>query len=374
MRYKIILPDYENSLLNLMAAIKEYYHLDNQFTPLSLCQPLLQDHFKNVVLVVLDGLGSAVLDTCFPNKDSFLHASKKGDFISTFPSTTTAAITTLLSTKAPSETAWIGWHQFFKEIDQDLILFKNRGYYDENYQPSYPVAPSALPYEDIFSMLKKENIRTEMIYPKWHEKGVEDFPAFCKQISTYCQQPQEKFIYAYWDEPDSSLHQFGVGSKPVKQLVQKLDKELQSLYENLPASSLVLVIADHGHINVKGINLYKDQDLCAMLTHLPSVESRATAFFVKPEYRFLFRQVFNRRYGRHFKLLTPHEIMRLGLLGPGEPHVRLFDFLGDYVAIATDCYCFYYKASKQKQKIFKSTHAGLTKQEMVIPLIGFFKK
>lgn len=201
MRYKIILPNYENSLLNLMAAIKEYYHLENTITPLALCQPLLQEPFKNVVLVVLDGLGSFILDTCYPQKDSFLHTHKKGDFLSTFPSTTTAAITTLLSTKAPSETGWIGWHQFFKEVDKDIILFKNTGYYDEAYQPEQLMAHGALPYEDIFSMLQKKKIKTEMVYPQWHEKGVENFPAFCKQIVHYCQQSDQKFIYAYWDDP-----------------------------------------------------------------------------------------------------------------------------------------------------------------------------
>lgn len=170
------------------------------------------------------------------------------------------------------------------------------------------------------------------------------------------------------------MHQFGVNSKQVKQVVTTLDKGLQSLYANLPPSSLVLVIADHGHVDVKGINLYKDSDLRGLLVRPPSIEARATAFYVQPAHHFMFKQIFNRRYGRHFKLLTPNEVVRLGLLGPGEPHPRLFDFLGDYMAIATDRYCFYYQENKQKQKIFKATHAGLTQQEMLVPLIGFYKK
>ena len=373
MRQTILYPDYKRSLVNLMASIFSFYHLDAYTTTLPLCDQLLTHPYEKIVLVVLDGLGSEVLDACFKEKKSFLHAHKVGDFLSVYPPTTTAAITSILSGKPPIETAWFGWHQYFQTVNCDLVLFKNSGYYDETFSLPPKVAETTLPYVSLFDLLSQKGIRNEVVYPQWHEKGVEDFRAFCQSIDSFVHVAGPGFLYAYWDEPDSTLHEHGVGSVAVNRLVQTMDQQLATLFTTLPDDALILIVADHGHINIRSINLYKDSDIRMMLERPPSIESRTTAFFVKPEYHFLFKQVFRRRYGKYFKLIASQEALAIGLFGPGKAHPKANSFLGDFLAIAVADYSFFYQDKKQRRGQFKATHAGITRSEMLIPLIALTK-
>lgn len=369
MKRSIVFPDYTNSLINLMASIKHYYGLAHDVPTLPMADAILNKKYTNVILMVLDGLGSYVLDKSFKKPSSFLHSKKVGDFLSVFPPTTTAAINSILSTKSPLATGWIGWHQYFKSIDNDIILFKNSGYYDETYHPNYPVANQELPYESILDMLPRVGTKTSSLHPAFREGGAENFNEFCQRVSCFCRGQDRKFLYAYWDEPDSTLHQYGVGSKKVKQLVDSMNERILKLYEEMDDETLIMIIADHGHANIKNLNLARDNEIKPLLTRKPSIEARATTFFVKEEYRFIFKQIFNHKYGQHFKLVDRHEIEQLGLFGPGVKHPRFDDFFGDYLAIAVDYYAFFYQEGVEKHKPFKATHAGMLAEEMVIPLI-----
>ena len=69
-------------------------------------------------------------------------------------------------------------------------------------------------------------------------------------------------------------------------------------------------------------------------------------------------------------LLTKEEVLELGLLGVGEQHKKVDDFLGNYVGVAIGSSIFrlqndYFEGKRVK----KSTHCGLTKDEMDVPVI-----
>lgn len=370
MSFRIRLPNYQQSLVNLTASILNYFGVSCDYQPLALCNPFLKEQDQTIILLVLDGLGSEVLDQCYPRQNSFFHRHNFGTYLSTFPPTTTAAITTLLSGKTPLETGWLGWHQYFHEIDQDIILFTNKNYYDSSKSITTFSSYQTLPYENIFDKLEKKGINTARFMPMWDQQyGVKDITSMCQSILHVIKDGFARFVYAYWDQPDHSLHDYGVGSKEVSKVVCDLEQHIAELAANLPPSATLFVTADHGHINVKGINLHQDQDLMAMLYRLPSIEARATAFFVNKEYHTLFRSVFNKRYGNLFKLLSYHEVIHMNLLGMNTPHFRLAEFVGDFLAVAIDTYCFYYDSKKKKSPVFKATHAGLTHFEMNIPLV-----
>jgi len=73
-------------------------------------------------------MGVNILDKHL-NKKSFLKRHKIKDIASIFPPTTVSATTTLISGKLPGETGWIGWNQYFSEIDHHVVLFRNQDYY-----------------------------------------------------------------------------------------------------------------------------------------------------------------------------------------------------------------------------------------------------
>ena len=102
MEQKIVLPDYENSVLNLINSILKYYNVETKYDGLSVLDEKLKNKYKNIVLIVLDGMGEEILNLTSPN--GFLKSNQKSVITSVFPSTTTAAMTTYYSGKPPIET------------------------------------------------------------------------------------------------------------------------------------------------------------------------------------------------------------------------------------------------------------------------------
>ena len=98
----IVLPDYENSILNLINSILHYYHVETKYKGIDVLDKRLERKYKNIVLIILDGMGENILNTFSPNGFFKKHEEKK--ITSIYPSTTTAAMTTYYSGKPPVET------------------------------------------------------------------------------------------------------------------------------------------------------------------------------------------------------------------------------------------------------------------------------
>ena len=99
---KIVLPDYENSILNLINSILHYYHVETKYKGIDILDKKLEKKYKNIVLIILDGMGENILNRISPN--GFLKKHQERKITSVYPSTTTAAMTTYYSGKPPIET------------------------------------------------------------------------------------------------------------------------------------------------------------------------------------------------------------------------------------------------------------------------------
>ena len=63
------------------------------------------------------------------DKNDFLVKNVRRPISSVYPSTTVAATTVATSGLPPVSSGWIGWHQYFKEYDEDFIMFFDSSYY-----------------------------------------------------------------------------------------------------------------------------------------------------------------------------------------------------------------------------------------------------
>ncbi len=99
---KIVLPNYENSILNLINSILKYYNVETQYNGLKILDEELKKQYRNIALIILDGMGESILNLTSPN--GFLKENQKSIITSIFPSTTAAAMTTYYSGKPPIET------------------------------------------------------------------------------------------------------------------------------------------------------------------------------------------------------------------------------------------------------------------------------
>ena len=68
--------------------------------------------------------------------------------------------------------------------------------------------------------------------------------------------------------------------------------------------------------------------------------------------------------------MAREEALARRLFGPGPLHEKADDFLGDYLALATGARAIYYQATGgEPHGKMIGHHAGLTDEEMLVPLI-----
>jgi len=115
MKPKLRLPNYSGgSIVNLMSSIGGAFGWKSFYSNLDLLSPKEIKKYKNVVLIVVDGLGYEYLRE--NGNGSFLKENLKGFMTSVFLPTTSCVIPTFLTGEAPQQHAYTGWHMNLKEI------------------------------------------------------------------------------------------------------------------------------------------------------------------------------------------------------------------------------------------------------------------
>lgn len=79
-----------------------------------------------------------------------------------------------------------------------------------------------------------------------------------------------------------------------------------------------------------------------------------------------------KEFGEKFILLNHEQVINEKLFGDGDDNPNFNDMIGDFLAVAIGDLSIY--SSKWEVDFFKGVHAGLTSDEMNIPLIVIEKK
>lgn len=290
----------------------------------------------------------------------------KTDISSVYPCTTTAATTSILTGKTPAEHGWIGWSCYFKEVDKCIDLFSNNESgtkipASEEHQPY-----KYLPYDNILNVIS-DNIKTCAVSP-FSEHFANTMEGICEQIANLSSDSDRKFIYAYHYQPDHNMHDFGVSPKCIKEMMSDYNKQLKKLINSL-SDTLFIITADHGMTDIT-MECVEDYPWVnnALIRHI-CIEPRCCSLYVKDEYKTEFIKIFAKTFGDKFLLFTHAEFLESGLLGDGARHPKVDDFVGDFVAIAVSNVALWYKDINGEFNDFKGAHAGLTKEELTVPLI-----
>lgn len=192
---KIVYPDYTNSSINMIASIKRSFGYETKYNSIKILDKLLPK--KHVGILILDGMGMNILNKL--PEDSFLRKNLLCEMVATYPSTTVAATTAILSGKTPSETGWIGWHQYFSSIDDDVVLFRGYGYY--NNKP-YPDVTKEIPYNYFFEDMKEHSY---VHGPFYFPNGSYTLGGMLDQLEVDFNRRFKTVSYCYWDYPDGLL-------------------------------------------------------------------------------------------------------------------------------------------------------------------------
>ena len=371
-------PDYKNSIVNLSCSILKYFNIPGiKHDSLPYVDSLLAEkHPRNVVLLLFDAMGISILERHLP-EDSFTRQHVLRAITSTFPPTTVAATTAVNSGLTPIETGWLGWISYFKEIDANIITFFNTLQSDGDVQAaSERLIYKHAHYKTLSMQIREGNpdVRCMAVSPFRTNPNDDTIISHSVRESidnvlNLTRESGQHMIYMYWAEPDHTMHDLGVDAPEITPMLEDIDNNLKYLSDNINKDdTVVFVIADHSQLNAKWFCLCDYPDIQAVLRHPHSIEGRCASFMVKDGCRGEFRKLFKKHFGDHFLLMEHDEFLDSGLLGPGTPHPRTDGFVGDFVAISTDQWCI---AETHEDAEMIGVHAGLTKEEMEVPLIVF---
>lgn len=382
MEYKdIVLPNYEHCILGTITSILKYYNVETNHKSSEEIDKILNErNYKNVIFLILDGLGEHILNRI--SKDGYLNKNKVDCVTSVYPSTTTAALTTYYSGCPPYETGWIAWSQYFKEYGRAIDMFShNESYMREPLKkPLIDVFKTIVNYESVFHKIEEASpdVKAYEVQPDYAERRskrsirANNIDELIMNIEDLCTMPDRKFMLAYSDNPDGLMHKYGTDSDEVKQFVKEAEEKIQKMVEGFDKDTLLIISADHGHKNIeKAYTLLDYPEIQECLIMPASLESRVLTFWVKEGMQKLFEERFNKIFKDEFWLMTKDEFLnKYHFLGSGKKHYKIDDFIGNYMALSVAGSMIRIETFLAEGKpVKKSTHCGLTKDEMEVPVI-----
>ena len=383
------LPDYRRCLVNLSNSILKRFGAETSAGTLPPADRFLEGKHRNTVVLLLDAMGTSILEKHLA-RDGFFRSHLVGSFDSVYPPTTVAATTSMLSGLYPNEHGWLGWDVYYPQIGKNVTVFKNteqiteregavptasgpdggKKWAEDSLEKTRPAAEYNVgfrytPYRNILDRIRDAGGQAYAAMP-FLPPYPQSMEAILERVETLCGEPGEKFIYAYWNEPDATMHRTGTASGETHTMVKNLEKMVEETAARL-SDTLLIIVADHGHMDSRNSCLLDYPEVLKCLVRLPSIEPRTLNLFIKDEYREVFPEIFRRFFGDAFVLLGREEVLSAGLFGPGKNHEGLEQMVGDYVALAvSDRSIFNTHLEAQEMP---GGHAGLTEEEREIPLI-----
>ena len=384
-----VFPDYRHCLVNLSNSILKKFGAETTAETLPLADRFLEGEYQNIVVLLLDAMGTAILEKHL-DPDGFFRSHLAGSFDSVYPPTTVAATTSMLSGLYPNEHGWLGWDIYYPQIGKNVAVFANTeqlrekqgaapaaarpdgkaGWTEDSLEKALPAAEYHVgfrytPYRNILEKIRDVGgeAHAAMPYLPPYPKSLAEILA---RVETLCGRPGKKFIYAYWEEPDTTMHRTGTVSSETHAMMTGLEKAVEKTVSGLK-DTLFMIVADHGHIDSRNLCLLDYPEVMKCLVRFPSFEPRTLNLFVRDEYRAAFPEIFRKHFGDAFLLLTREEVLDGRLFGTGHNLGMLDRMIGDYVALAvSDRSIFNTHLEAQEMP---GGHAGLTREEISIPLI-----
>ncbi|MCG6965006.1 MAG: alkaline phosphatase family protein [Chromatiaceae bacterium] len=379
------LPDYQGgSIVNLMASLQGGLGGgDSDYAPLALLPPDRVRAHRQVLLLVIDGLGLNYL-RAHPQA-ACLNDHLAGGITSVFPPTTATAITTFLTGDAPQQHGLTGWHMYFRELGSVLAVLPGRARYGGQGLGEAGIDVHRLlgtrPFSDRIGVaaytLSPAHI-ADSDFNRAHLGGAQsvayhDLSDMLRQCGELLRSPGPKYVYAYWSELDSLGHRFGIGSEPALTHLLELDRAFEQLLDAIHGTdTLVVVSADHGQIDPPAehrIDLGDHPRLADCLLLPLCGESRAAYCYLRPGREAQFDEYVRQAFAEVADCLPSAELVASAWFGEGEPHPQLLNRIGDRVLLMKDDYLLKDWLPQEKRHQLIGVHGGLSQDELWVPLI-----
>lgn len=225
--------NYQECLTNFACSIEKYFGLTTKHNTLPYIDQLLAEKKpENVVVILFDGLGSRILDRVL-KEDSFLRKHKYKEITTVFPATTTAATTSLLTGLNPIEHGYLGWNVYISPINKIITLYLNteKGK-DKTDEDFLKIKNKYYTFKSIPKQIEEKGLGKGIELFPFQKKIYHGLDDMLEKIKEETEKTGKKYIYAYDDEPDHTMHEYGPDSKEVKELIEERDKKVEELSKN----------------------------------------------------------------------------------------------------------------------------------------------
>ncbi len=376
---------YDNSIVNLSNDFRAHYGLKTAHKPLGIALK------KHIVFILIDAMWINILK----KYSNFMNDNLLKTIFSVFPSTTTAAITSIHTWLSPYEHGNISRITNMKEywttgsplpfIDRTYSKI-NRNTWDEFFDSTfdyYHLSNKNIyePIKNCYAYLPEWILDTYYTksYLKWCDwiYGCSSFldENTISQICNNIKKSKNTFQHVYWDRLDNIQHEFWIHSEQVNYEIKKIDEKLECLVnkfkEDAQSDISIVITADHWHTCVKKedeIDLNEINYLPGLLT-IPATGDSRVVFLYPREWKKNLLLSKLEKDSKKFHILTKEEFIKSWLLWWWEMHKFLEDRIWDINLIAKENYRFWNYLINEKDFYEPGIHSGLSDDEMNVPLI-----
>jgi hypothetical protein len=181
--------------------------------------------------------------------------------------------------------------------------------------------------------------------------------------------------WAYWSELDFISHNYGPDHPRVRAEFQAFSEAFERHFlDPLPPDarkgSLLILTADHGQIHTDKdphFDLKSHPGLARRLHLLPTGENRWIYLHIRPGQTEAVAEYLERNFRDMLSRVDPGYAIAQELFGPGTPHPRLADRVGDQMAVANGAAYLWWG---QKENPILGRHGGLSAAEMLVPFLA----
>ncbi len=336
---------------------------------------------EHYVFVLVDGMGDELV-TLAPGK-GFLQDHRVERLKTVYPSTTAAVLTSLATGTWPNQHASCGWWMYLapRKVSITTLPFVERFH-------QRPLTEHGLGVKDVLplSTIWKSSSHSLMTFlprtlkdsafarymtggePRAGYETMDQAMELVGERVAAAGKPS--FTYLYLPHFDARGHDSGI--EKALPVLERIDERLGRLANQIEGKARLVVSADHGMIDLPDRNvriLDEHHELLRLLEVPPTGEPTMPIFHVRPGLEERFWELAHEVLGDLFALITPDDVERLALMGPGRLEDTARSRLGNFVGIASEPAALYLRQEGRDRFVHRAVHCGLSPSEMWIPLI-----
>jgi predicted AlkP superfamily pyrophosphatase or phosphodiesterase len=337
--------------------------------------PELVAHARQVVLLVLDGLGWEQLRARTTLAPTLNAADGIGRAItSVAPTTTACALTSITTGRPPCEHGLLGYRLAVGDEILNALRWSlgngrahdaRRSVPAHRFQscPPFPGATGAVPV-----VSKDEFGGTGFTAAHLGDSPLHGYKVLSSlpvEVEGLLRQG-DRFIYAYYDGIDKVAHGSGLGDLYDAEL-RAVDRLVGDLVDRLPAGSVLVVTADHGQIDVGPRVELLGRELMSMVRFM-SGEGRFRWLHARPGASAALAEAAAERYADTTWVMERDHLIELGVFG-GPLADGHRGRLGDVALLPFAPLAFIDPADTGENRLH-SRHGSLTDDELLVPLVA----